>query len=215
MAGRTSNVTSVRPSGLLFPRQLWWCAQDPSGLKSLRITFGAADELRQGGREWQAGVVHWSQSVAADNIAEYFSAATHRPELRFGIECHQSEAQLPTFVPLEIVGQGPVQIASNVVSLCDQAVQLAQDIYDQPGTNLVFRIGHTVFHDVNRLRQSRGARYGIANRLGIGLSVGPVNPGIALRDVRRYKNVGKECFRTPQIKSNMKPSIHIQADEIA
>ena len=50
--------------------------------------------------------------------------------------------------------------------------------------------------------------------LGIGLSVRPVNPRVPLWDVRGHEQVGKKCTGIPDIKSDMKAAVHVQADKI-
>src|SRR5678815_1869683 len=86
-----------------------------------------------------------SQSIAPNDLTEQFRAASQGALLRFRIERHQAETKCPALVPLEVVGKRPVQIAAYVVALRDQSMQLAQGTHNQPGTKLVFGVGHAIF----------------------------------------------------------------------
>src|SRR6202022_5182594 len=120
----------------------------------------------------------------------------------------------PAFIPFKMVGERPVQVAANVVLLLDQLVQLPQDIHNQPGTNIVFRIGHTVFHDVDRLAQLCGPLHRSADRWGIGFAIGLVYTRVSLWDVLRNKEIGEKHTGAPEIKTHMEPAVDIQANKV-
>src|SRR5215472_8574080 len=63
-------------------------------------------------------------SALANDISVELRAGSQFPCLSRRIKFNQSEAQVPAFVPLEVIGQAPVEVAAQVHASCQELFHL-------------------------------------------------------------------------------------------
>ena len=108
-----------------------------------------------------------------------------------------------------------MEVSAKVESLVNETVHLLNSFNDEPRTNAILRVGYAVLEDVNRFPETSRAAHRDSNRLRVGFAVGAFDAAIALRHVSRHEYASEQRGRTPQIKSNMKTAVDVQANKIA
>ena len=73
------------------------------------------------------------------------------PLLGSRIDLKQPKTKLPALVPLEVIDQAPVEIASNVETALNEPSNRLQGLHEHPRADPVRAIRNTVFEHINGL----------------------------------------------------------------
>ncbi len=112
-----------------------------------------------------------AQTVLAYDVAVNSRTWSSRSLSVSYVEVVESEPQSPSFGPLEVVDEAPVEVSAQVGSSLDALVNTLKTLHDYPGTYAIGPVGYSIFGDVHRNVQLGVLRYCSYDGIGISLSV--------------------------------------------
>src|SRR5258708_36287508 len=119
----------------------------------------------------------------------HMCAGAQTPYLRFRVKLDQAEAKMPCFIPLEVVGKRPMEVATQIGAFRKQRLQLLHTGLEHPWTNTVSAVRHAIFEDVERLVEVHEMLDRVTQTLGISLAVEHIDSSVALRFVWRHRKL--------------------------
>src|SRR5262245_11781106 len=98
-------------------------------------------------------------AAVADDLRIELRAGTKLAFLSTGIELNQPKAQMPAFVPFEIIGEAPMKVAAKVHAFTQQGAHLADRGLDEPGTNAISAVRNAILENIDRFTERQEAFY--------------------------------------------------------